>query len=113
MAEEAQAGLAESERKIEETRASFRAKAQGELAEAKGELAALTEANLGDGLFPAPEFLAAGGAFGVKIANGTIQHGGLDLRDQAFIQGLGSHRKVTPRTRQPPPLVSLVTWVCQ
>ena len=43
-------------------------------------LCPITEANLGDGLFPAPEYLAAGGRFGVGSDSNVLIDAGEELR---------------------------------
>ena len=52
-------------------------------------LCPVTEANLGDGIFPGPEFLAAGGAFGVGSDSNVLIGVGEELRQLEYSQRLG------------------------
>lgn len=54
-------------------------------------LCPITEANLGDGLFPAPDWLAAGGAFGVGSDSNVLIDAGEELRLLEYGQRL-AHR---------------------
>lgn len=54
-------------------------------------LCPITEANLGDGLFPAPEWLAAGGAYGVGSDSNVLIDAGEELRLLEYGQRL-AHR---------------------
>lgn len=51
-------------------------------------LCPITEANLGDGIFPAPEFLAAGGHFGVGSDSNVLIGLGEELRQLEYSQRL-------------------------
>jgi len=55
-------------------------------------LCPITEANLGDGVFPAQEFLAAGGAFGVGTDSNVLINAAEELRTLEYGQRL-SHRR--------------------
>lgn len=52
-------------------------------------LCPITEANLGDGLFPAPDFLAAGGRFGVGSDSNVLIGAAEELRWLEYAQRLG------------------------
>lgn len=51
-------------------------------------LCPITEANLGDGIFPAPEFVAAGGAFGIGSDSNVLIGVGEELRQLEYSQRL-------------------------
>ena len=53
-------------------------------------LCPITEANLGDGLFPAPAWLAAGGAFGIGSDSNVLIDAGEELRLLEYGQRLGT-----------------------
>nr|CAD6428341.1 formimidoylglutamate deiminase [Rhizobium sp. Q54] len=52
-------------------------------------LCPITEANLGDGIFPGTEFLAAGGAFGIGSDSNVLIGPGDELRQLEYSQRLG------------------------
>jgi formiminoglutamate deiminase len=54
-------------------------------------LCPVTEANLGDGIFPAPDFLAAGGSFGIGSDSNVLIGIGDELRQLEYSQRL-AHR---------------------
>jgi formimidoylglutamate deiminase len=56
-------------------------------------LCATTEANLGDGLFPTPEFLAAGGALGVGSDSHVTVDPAAELRLAEYGQRLNQRRR--------------------
>ena len=55
-------------------------------------LCPITEASLGDGIFPAPEFLAAGGSFGVGTDSNVLVGAADELRQLEYGQRL-KHRQ--------------------
>lgn len=61
-------------------------------AEAVAGLCPITEASLGDGIFPAPEFLAAGGSFGVGTDSNVLVGAADELRQLEYGQRL-KHRQ--------------------
>jgi formimidoylglutamate deiminase len=56
-------------------------------------LCPMTEASLGDGIFPAPGFLAAGGRFGVGTDSNIALDAAVELRQLEFAQRLGTLRR--------------------
>lgn len=61
-------------------------------------LCPVTEANLGDGIFPAPAFREAGGGFGVGTDSNVLIDAAAELRQLEYAQRLGTlGRNVVPR----------------
>jgi formiminoglutamate deiminase len=56
-------------------------------------LCPMTESSLGDGIFPAPGFLAAGGRFGVGTDSNIALDAAVELRQLEFAQRLGTLRR--------------------
>jgi formiminoglutamate deiminase len=56
-------------------------------------LCPITEANLGDGLFPAPDYLAAGGAFGVGSDSNVLIDAAQELRLLEYGQRLAQRAR--------------------
>ncbi|MFX8466492.1 hypothetical protein ABTL61_20020, partial [Acinetobacter baumannii] len=54
-----------------------------------------TEANLGDGIFPAPDYLAAGGRFGV----GSDSHIGVSASEELRLMEYGQRLALRQRNR--------------
>lgn len=48
----------------------------------------MTEANLGDGIFPAPDYLAAGGSFGIGTDSNIVIDAAQELRTLEYAQRL-------------------------
>jgi formiminoglutamate deiminase len=56
-------------------------------------LCPITEANLGDGIFPAPDYLAAGGRFGIGTDSNVLIDAGQELRTMEYAQRLRLHAR--------------------
>ena len=56
-------------------------------------LCPVTEANLGDGIFPAPPFVAAGGAYGIGTDSNVLTGVSAELRQLEYAQRLGARQR--------------------